>query len=119
VCSSDLSYSKLLEIFLRVAHNPTQLNYQGPDIGTQYRSAIFYTDAAQQQQAQQALRQFTHARVYPDPIVTEITPLQKFYAAEDYHQNYLARHLTQPYIVFHDLPKLRQLQKQFPAWYRD
>jgi peptide-methionine (S)-S-oxide reductase len=117
--AAQISYAKLLEIFLRVAHNPTQLNYQGPDVGTQYRSAIFYTDAAQQQQAQQSLRQLSTARVYPNHIVTEITPLQKFYPAEDYHQNYLARHLTQPYIVFYDLPKLRQLQQQFPTWYRD
>jgi peptide-methionine (S)-S-oxide reductase len=117
--ATQVSYAQLLEIFLRVAHNPTQLNYQGPDVGTQYRSAIFYTDAAQQQQAQKSLRQMSTARVYPDKIVTEITPLQKFYPAEDYHQNYLARHLTQPYIVFHDLPKLRQLQQQFPTWYRN
>lgn len=113
-----ISYQQLLQVFFSVAHDPTQLNRQGPDVGNQYRSAIFYTSAEQQQQAQRYIQTITAARTYSAPIVTQVVPLQQFYAAEDYHQNYLARHPDQPYIVFHDKPKLEQLRKRFPALYQ-
>ncbi len=117
--SARVSYNQLLQVFFSVAHNPTQLNFQGPDYGTQYRSAIFYTTPEQQQQAQAAIRALDDKHVYASPIVTQIVPLKNFYAAEEHHQNYLAGHLTQPYIVHHDLPKLAQLRKIFPALYRE
>ncbi len=113
-----ISYAQLLQVFFSVAHNPTQLNYQGPDVGTQYRSAIFYTSAAQQQQAQNSIATLGKAKTFNAPIVTQLVPLKTFYPAEDYHQNYLARHPMQPYIVFHDKPKLAQLKKQFPELYQ-
>ncbi len=97
-----ISYQKLLEVFFSVAHDPTQLNRQGPDYGTQYRSAIFYTGKDQQQLAQGYITQLTAARVYADPIGTQVAPLQQFYPAEDYHQNYFAMHPYQPYIVIND-----------------
>lgn len=113
-----ISYAQLLQVFFNVAHNPTQLNFQGPDVGTQYRSAIFYTSAAQQQQAQNTIETLGKAKTYTAPIVTQVVPLKAFYPAEDYHQNYLVLHPMQPYIVFHDKPKLEQLKKQFPALYQ-
>ncbi len=113
-----ISYQQLLQVFFSVAHNPTQLNFQGPDSGTQYRSAIFYTNAEQQQQAQSYIQQLTAAKTYSSPIVTQVVPLKQFYAAEDHHQNYLALHPYQPYIVVHDKPKLEQLRKQFAALYQ-
>lgn len=113
-----VSYQQLLQVFFSVAHDPTQLDRQGPDRGSQYRSAIFYTSAEQQQEAQRYIQKLTAERVYPSPIVTQIVPLEKFYAAEDYHQNFLALNMTKPYIMVHDLPKLAQLRKQFPALYQ-
>lgn len=115
---AQVSYQQLLQVFFSVAHDPTQLNRQGPDTGTQYRSAIFYTSAGQQKIAQSFIQQQTVAHTFPAPIVTQVVPLLAFYPAEDYHQNYLALHPNQPYIVFHDMPKLGQLRKQFPALYR-
>ena len=115
---AQVSYRQLLEVFFSVAHDPTQLNRQGPDVGSQYRSAIFYTSAEQQEFAQSHIDRLTAARTFSSPIVTQVVPLQQFYPAEDYHQNYLALHPNQPYIVIHDLPKLSQLRKQFPALYR-
>lgn len=115
---AQVSYRQLLEVFFSVAHDPTQLNRQGPDVGSQYRSAIFYTGAEQQEFAQSHIDQLTAARIFSSPIVTQVVPLRQFYPAEDYHQNYLALHPNQPYIVIHDLPKLAQLRKQFPALYR-
>jgi peptide-methionine (S)-S-oxide reductase len=109
-----VSYQQLLDVFFTVAHDPTQLNRQGSDVGTQYRSAVFYTSAEQQQQVQNHIR--THS--FSAPVVTQVVPLKTFYAAEDYHQNYLALHPMQPYIVFHDMPKLVQLKKRFPALYQ-
>lgn len=109
-----VSYPQLLDVFFKVAHDPTQLNRQGPDVGTQYRSAIFYTSVEQQQQVQN----YTRTHRFSAPVVTQVVPLKAFYAAEDYHQNYLARHPFQPYIVFHDKPKLEQLRKQFPELYQ-
>jgi peptide-methionine (S)-S-oxide reductase len=116
--SAQVSYQQLLQVFFSVAHDPTQLNRQGPDTGSQYRSAIFYTSAEQQQIAQSTIRQLTAARTYAAPIVTQVVPLQQFYPAEEHHQNYLALHPYQPYIVFNDMPKLEQLRKQFPALYQ-
>lgn len=115
---AKVSYQQLLQVFFSVAHNPTQLNFQGPDSGTQYRSAIFYTSAEQQQQAQGYIQQLTAAKTYSSPIVTQVVPLKQFYAAESHHQNYLALHPYQPYIVVHDKPKLEQLRKQFPTLYQ-
>jgi peptide-methionine (S)-S-oxide reductase len=114
----QVSYQQLLQVFFSVAHNPTELNRQGPDTGSQYRSAIFYTSPEQQKMAQSTVQQLTAARTFSKPIVTQVTPLQQFYPAEGYHQNYLALHPNQPYIVIHDKPKLEQLRKRFPALYR-
>ncbi|HSM97571.1 MAG TPA: peptide-methionine (S)-S-oxide reductase MsrA [Gallionella sp.] len=113
-----VSYRQLLQVFFSVAHDPTQFNRQGPDTGSQYRSAIFYTSDEQQKIAQDYIRQLTAARAYSAPIVTQVVPLQQFYAAEEHHQNYLALHPYQPYIIFNDMPKLKRLQEQFPALYR-
>ena len=113
-----VSYQQLLQVFFSVAHDPTELNRQGPDTGSQYRSVIFYTSAEQRKIAQDTIRQLTAAHAFPDPIVTRVVPLQQFYPAEEHHQNYLALHPYQPYIVFNDMPKLEQLHKQFPVLYR-
>jgi len=111
-----ISYGKLLEIFFSVAHDPTQLNRQGPDEGTQYRSAIFYLSDEQKQVAEAYIRQLGEARVFKRRIVTQVVPLPDgFFAAEDYHQHFLARNPTNPYIVFNDLPKLAHLKRQFPS----
>ena len=115
---SRISYSELLRIFFSVATDPTQLNRQGPDTGTQYRSAIFYANDDQKQTALAYIDQLNKAKVFSAPIVTQVVPLKAFYSAEEYHQNYLERHPDNPYIVFNDAPKLRQLQKQFPDVYR-
>ncbi len=115
---AQVSYETLLRVFFDVAHDPTQLNRQGPDVGSQYRSAIFYADAEQQKIAQDYIRKLTAARTYSASIVTQVVPLQQFYPAEGYHQNYLELHPYQPYIVFHDMPKLERLRKQFPELYR-
>jgi len=114
----QISYAKLLEGFFTVAHDPTQLNRQCPDVGTQYRSAIFHVDAAQRQTARGFIERLTRANAFPAPIVTEVVALETFYPAEAYHQDYLAHHLTQPYIVYNDLPKLERLKDRFPALYR-
>jgi len=113
----QISYSQLLQIFFSVAHDPTEVNRQGPDVGSQYRSAIFYADAAQKETALLYIDQLNKANVFGGPIATQVVPLERFYPAEEYHQNFLARHPYYPYIVFNDLPKLRQLQQQFPALY--
>jgi peptide-methionine (S)-S-oxide reductase len=110
-----VSYSKLLEVFFAVAHDPTQLNRQGPDVGTQYRSAIFTANVDQERAAAAFIAQLTKAHKYAKPIVTQVAPLKTFYTAEAYHQDYLRGHLTQPYIVYNDLPKLDELKQQFPA----
>jgi peptide-methionine (S)-S-oxide reductase len=115
---AQVSYNQLLQVFFSVAHNPTQLNFQGPDAGTQYRSAIFYTSAEQQRLAQAYIQQLGASKFFSADIVTQLVPLQKFFPAEDYHQNYLALHPNQPYIVIHDQPKLAQLRKQFPNLYQ-
>lgn len=115
---AKISYAQLLRVFFAVAHDPTELNRQGPDTGTQYRSAIFYENEEQKQLAQDYIGQLNKAGVFPAPIVTQVVSLKQFYPAEDYHQNYLARHPYQPYIVIHDMPKLEQLKKRFSAIYR-
>lgn len=115
---AQVSYQQLLQVFFGVAHDPTQLNRQGPDVGSQYRSVIFYTGSEQQQIAQRYIRQLAAERVFPAPIVTRVVPLQQFFPAEEYHQNFLARHPDKPYIVMHDLPKLRQLRINFPVLFR-
>ena len=114
---STVSFGQLLEIFFSVAHDPTELNRQGPDIGTQYRSAIFFTTAEQERIARAYIDQLTRAKAFTRPIVTEVAPLRAFYPAEAYHQDYAEHHPYDPYIAFNDLPKLRQLKKQFPALY--
>ena len=114
---AQVSYGALLRIFFSVAHDPTQLNRQGPDYGTQYRSAIFFTNDDQKRVAQAYIAQLGQAKAYSSPIVTQVAALPAFYAAEAYHQNYLALHPTQPYIVYNDLPKLAQLKQQFPERY--
>ena len=113
-----VSYGQLLQVFFSVAHDPTQLNRQGPDHGTQYRSAIFYRTAEQQRAAEGYVRQLTAAKTFSAPIVTQIVPLTKFYQAEDYHQDYMVHHPNQPYIVYNDAPKVAQLKQQFPALYQ-
>ena len=115
---AQISYGDLLRVFFSVAHDPTQLNRQGPDVGGQYRSVIFYANADQKETARAYIAQLDSARVFSRPIVTQVVPLERFYLAEAYHQNYLARHPDQPYIVFNDLPKLHRLKEQFPALYK-
>ena len=112
-----VSYGQILRIFFSVAHDPTELDRQGPDEGTQYRSAIFYADAAQKRVAAAYIAQLDAARVFGQPIATRVDALKGFYRAESYHQDYLIHHPDQPYIVFNDLPKLRNLKRLFPEWY--
>jgi peptide-methionine (S)-S-oxide reductase len=116
---SQVSYGKLLQIFFSVAHDPTQLNRQGPDHGTQYRSAIFYRNAQQQQVAESYIKQLTTAKTFSGPIVTQVAKLPAFYTAEEYHQDYLEHHPNQLYIVINDKPKVAALKKQFADIYRD
>jgi len=110
-----ISYDQLLKIYFAVAHNPTELNRQGPDVGRQYRSAIFFVDSAQQREAMASIARLSKAEVFDRPIATQVVPLQSFYPAESYHQDYIANNPGNPYVVVHDLPKLAQLQLQFPA----
>ena len=116
---TQVTYANLLHIFFSVAHDPTQLNRQGPDRGTQYRSAIFYKDAAQDQAAERYIAQLTAAKTFPRPIVTQVVKLNTFYPAEAYHQDYLDHHPDQLYIVINDKPKVAALKKQFPTIYTD
>ena len=109
-----ISYGQLLRIFFSVAHDPTQLNQQGPDVGTQYRSAIFYADAVQQKVAKAYIEQLDAAKVFHGKIVTDVTPLNGFYEAESYHQDYFFAHPLQPYILINDRPKVEALKQQFP-----
>jgi peptide-methionine (S)-S-oxide reductase len=115
----QISYGKILQIYFSVAHNPTELNRQGPDFGTQYRSAIFYADDEQKRIASAYIAQLQQAHVFGGPIVTKLEPLSGFYPAEDYHQDFLVLHPTYPYIVFNDLPKLDNLKRLFPDSYRE
>ena len=114
---SRISYGQLLKVFFSVAHDPTELNRQGPDTGTQYRSAIFFANEEQKRVADAYIAQLQAARTFPRPIVTQVAPLKAFYAAEAYHQHYLDLNPNQPYIVINDLPKIANLKRQFPALY--
>ncbi len=115
---SQISYGQLLKVFFSVAHDPTELNRQGPDSGTQYRSAIFYGNGEQKRIAEAYIDQLNKARVFRGRIVTKVTALQSFYEAESYHQDYLAHHPDEPYIVINDLPKVENLRKLLPGLYR-
>jgi peptide-methionine (S)-S-oxide reductase len=112
--SQKISLGELLKIYFLIAHDPTQVNRQEPDIGTQYRSAIFFANPDQQKVAKAYIDRLNTARVFPKPIATQLVPLTKFYTAENYHQNFIARNPTQAYVVRFDLPKLAQLRQQFP-----
>jgi peptide-methionine (S)-S-oxide reductase len=114
---SQVSYGELLRVFFSVALDPTELNRQGPDEGTQYRSVIFYSNDEQKHIAEAYIAQLDQAKVYPRKIVTQVVPLQAFYEAEGYHQNYATIHPSDPYIVFNDAPKVANLRKEFPELY--
>jgi peptide-methionine (S)-S-oxide reductase len=114
---SRITYGQLLKVFFAVAHDPTELNRQGPDTGTQYRSAIFYANDEQKRIAESYVEQLNRAKVFARPVVTQVAALDSFHPAEGYHQNYLALHTDEPYIVYNDLPKLENLRKQFPELY--
>ena len=116
---AKVTYTQLLSVFFSVAHDPTEVNRQGPDTGSQYRSAIFYTDDAQKKAAQAYIDAINASKAFPKPVATQLVPLIKFYEAEEYHQNYLVRNPTQPYIVAHDLPKLAALKEKFPELYKE
>lgn len=115
---SQITYGKLLQVLFSVAHDPTELNRQGPDVGTQYRSAIFYKSEEQKRIAVAYVDQLNQAKVFPRPIATQIVALDAFYAAEEYHQDYVEHNPNNMYIVINDLPKVAQLRKQFPELYR-
>lgn len=115
----QISYGKILQIYFSVAHDPTQLNRQGPDTGTQYRSAIFYTSADQKRVAEAYVDELNKAGVFKRPIVTQIVPMAGFYPAEAYHQDYATLHPYQPYIAYNDLPKIENLKRLFADFYRD
>ncbi|WEN13453.1 peptide-methionine (S)-S-oxide reductase MsrA [Rhodanobacter sp. AS-Z3] len=115
---TQVSYGKLLQVFFSVALNPTELNRQGPDSGTQYRSVVFYGNAEQKKIADDYIAQLTAAKAFNAPIVTQVLPLKAFYPAEAYHQNYYDLHPNNPYIVFNDAPKVAHLQKLFPEIYQ-
>ncbi len=114
---SQITYGQLLRVFFSVAHDPTELNRQGPDTGSQYRSAIFYGSDEQKRIAEAYIAQLEKAKVFPRPIVTQLVPLKAFYAAEAYHQDYAARHPDNPYIVYNDAPKVAHLRQEFPELY--
>jgi peptide-methionine (S)-S-oxide reductase len=115
----QISYGKILQIYFSVAHNPTELNYQGPDRGPSYRSAIFYANDEQKRIAEAYIAQLDKAHVFPAAIVTKLEALTGFYPAENYHQDFLVLHPDYPYIVFNDLPKVENLKRLFPAYYRE
>ena len=110
----QITYGQLLMVYFSVAHDPTELNRQGPDTGSQYRSAIFYTDEEQEKVARAYIQQLDAAKVFSRPIVTQVLPLKGFYPAEAYHQHFLDNNMTYPYIVYNDLPKLAALKKEYP-----
>lgn len=113
-----VSYAQLLQVFFLVAHDPTELDRQGPDEGSNYRSVVFYANQMQKKTAENMIAQLDREHVFPAPIVTQVVPLRAFYPAEAYHQNFLELHPDNPYIVFNDLPKLKRLQGKFPALYK-
>lgn len=111
---SVISYKELLDVFFMVAHNPTELNFQGPDYGTEYRSEVFYLNESQKQEVNEYITDLNEKKVYKDPVVTVVNPLKEFYNAEEYHQDFLRLNPTHPYIVYWDMPKLNQLKKMYP-----
>lgn len=113
-----VTYEELLRVFFTVAHDPTERDRQGPDVGSQYRSVVFYRTPEQHAAVLRMIAQLERETAYPRPIVTEVVPLERFFAAEAYHQDYLAHHLTSPYIVYNDLPKLKLLEERFPKLYQ-
>ena len=115
---SKISYGQLLKIYFSVAHDPTTLNRQHHDVGTQYRSSIFYIGDDQKAIAEAYIRELNDKHVFPDPVVTKVVPMQGFYRAEEYHQHYLDQNPTQPYIVAMDLPLIENLKHQYPDWYK-
>jgi len=116
---AKITYGQLLQVYFSVAHNPTQLNYQGPDQGTQYRSTIFVADDQQKKIAQSYIAQLDKVKVFSAPIVTTLEAFKAFYPAEDYHQDFLTLNPTYPYIVYNDLPKIENLKQLFPQLYRE
>ncbi|MDQ6780163.1 MAG: peptide-methionine (S)-S-oxide reductase MsrA [Candidatus Eremiobacteraeota bacterium] len=112
--AAQISFDQILKVYFLVAHDPTQLNRQGPDSGSQYRSAIFYTNEAQKSAAQRFIQRLQDAKTFHDPIVTQLVPLQAFYPAEEHHQHFVARNPDYPYVVYNDRPKLEHLRRQFP-----
>jgi peptide-methionine (S)-S-oxide reductase len=114
---SQITFGQLLRVFFSVAHDPTQLNRQDPDEGTQYRSAVWYANDEQKRIAEAYIAQLDKAKIFPAPIVTKVVPLNGFYPAEGYHQNYAANHPDDPYIVYNDAPKVAHLREQFPEIY--
>lgn len=116
---SQVTYGQLLQVFFSVAHDPTELNRQGPDVGTQYRSALFYMNESQKTTAEAYIAQLEKAHAFPQPIVTQVAALKNFYPAEAYHQNYAELHPNDPYIVFNDAPKVANLKKRFPELYTE
>ncbi|PYS68469.1 MAG: peptide-methionine (S)-S-oxide reductase [Acidobacteria bacterium] len=116
---SQITYGKLLKVFFAVAHDPTELNRQGPDVGPQYRSAIFFTTDEQKRIAESYIQQLNEAKVFSNKIATQVAPLNAFYEAEGYHQNYLVNHPDEPYIVYNDMPKLLNLKKHLPELFKD
>lgn len=116
---AQISYGQLLQIFFSVAHDPTQLNRQFPDVGTQYRSSVFYADDSQKRIAEAYIAQLNRSRAFSSPIVTRVDPLKGFYAAEGYHQDYLVHYPTNPYIARNDIPKVENLQHTFPTLYTE
>ena len=116
---AQVSFGQLLKVFFSVAHNPTELNHQGPDTGTQYRSEIFYTTPEQEKTARAYITQLDAAKIFPERIVTKLEPMKTYFPAEDYHQNYATRHPDNPFIFFNDRPKVDNLKKQFPDLYAE
>ena len=116
---SKITYGQLLKVFFSVAHNPTQVNRQGPDVGTQYRSSVFYASDEQKRIAEAYIDQLNKAKVFDRRIATEVVALKAFYEAEGYHQDYAVHHPNEPYIMINDLPKVASLRKQFPNLYRE
>ena len=114
---AKITYEQLLKIFFEVAHNPTELNRQGPDVGPQYRSVIFYVDEEQKRAAKAFIESVNASKKFPGPVVTEVVPFDHFYMAEDYHQDFMKKNPDHPYIVYHDVPKVAALKKQFPGLY--
>lgn len=115
---SQVTFGQLLKVFFSVAHDPTELNRQGPDTGTQYRSVIFYANAEQKRIAEAYIKQLDLAKAFDQPIVTQVVPFRAFYLAEDYHQDYAVHHPDQPYIVINDLPKVESLRQELPTLFQ-